>query len=266
MEDSYFAKTILGQCISKYLNAKKFTDGVEYNSFLVVVIRMLVLIYDELDIITPYKTGSEELLDSNLSKYGFEYENIISFKSALQRYSLNPNPEDYVKIEKLLIDMFAKKKATIDLTDKQIKDFRKLVSSNESENPMIISENFAMTSNPTELIDYFDNAMKENQRTVIAKAKELLNMGAYAALNYTLDDINAMSPDEVDEINKKVYMHFNIKDTAINKKYLLDKAVYDLNHPKPAYSTGNGFVDMLFFLSILVTVILIIVVITIILV
>ncbi len=261
--ESYFASTVLGECISKYLNSKNNPEGILYNSFFVVVVRLLVLIYDELDIVTPYNTGSEELLNSNLAKYGFEYENIINFKAALQRYKLNPNQVDYVAIEKYLIDMFTKKKLTLDLKEEEIQSFRKLVSSPEANNALIISDNFMMTKDPCEIINYFDEMMKDNQKVVIAKAKELLNMGAYQALNYSLDDINAMSAEEVEAINKQVYAHFNIKDTAINKKYLLDKAVYDLNHPIPAYSTGNGFVDMLFFLSILATIVLVIAVVTI---
>lgn len=261
--ENYFTNTILGECISKYQNSKNDPEGIEYNSFFVVVVRLLVLIYDELDIITPYKTGSEELLNSNLAKYGFEYENIINFKAALQRYSLNPNCEDYTKIEKYLVDMLAKKKQAFKLSNEDTEKFRKLISSPYAENTLIISDNYLMTKDPNEIINYFDNKMKENTEVVIAKAKELLNMGAYQALNYSLDDINAMSAEEVDEINKRVYAHFNIKDSAINKKYLLDKAVYDMNHPTPAYSTGNGFVDMLFFLSILATIVLIIAVISI---
>ena len=263
MEESYFAKTILGKCINDYLNSKNDPNGIAYNSFFVVIVRMLILIYDELDIVTPFKTGNEELLNSNLAKYGFAYENIIDFKAALQRYSLNPNSSDYIAIEKYLIDMFAKKKLTLDLTAEQIMAFQSIISSPEADNPLIIADNFAMTSDPNEILNYFNQAMVENQKTVIAKAKELLNMGAYQALNYSLDDIEAMSPEEVDELNKRVYMHFNIKDTAINKKYLLDKAIYDLNHPTPAYSTGNGFVDMLFFLSILATIGLVVAVVTI---
>ena len=65
-----------------------------------------------------------------------------------------------------------------------------------------------------------------------------------------------------DEVNKKVYSYFDINANAINKNYLLDKAVFDHNHPKPALSTGNGYVDILFFLSIVATVGMIILLIT----
>ena len=263
MKEGYFTNTILGKCINSYLNSKNEPDGIEYNSFLTVVVRMLVIIYGELDILTPFKTNDEDLLNLNLTKYGYEYENIVNFKNYLQHYSLNSSSEDYLKIEKSLIDMFAKKKTTIDLKEEEINEFRKIVSSPEASNPLIISDNFLMTNNPNELLYYFEETLKKSHKVVIAKAKELLNLGAYQALNYSFDDVNAMSAEEIEELNKKVYAHFNIKDTAINKKYLLDKAVYDLNHPIPNYTTGNGYVDMLFFLSILATIILVIVVLTI---
>lgn len=262
MEESSLSNTTIGKCIAKYLNSKATPDGIEYNSFFVVIVRLLILIYGELDIITPYNSNNEELLNDNLAKYGYEDEKVLNFKIVLDRYSLNPNSSDYVALEKILIDMFLKKRNALDISDLEINEFRKLISSPEACNPLIISDNYLMTSNPNEIINYFDDKLKTTSKIVIVKAKELLNMGAYQALNYSFDDITAMSAEEVDEINKKIYAHFNIKDTAINKKYLLDKAVYDMNHPMSAYSTGNGFVDMLFFLSILATIILVIAVVT----
>ena len=98
----------------------------------------------------------------------------------------------------------------------------------------------------------------------VERVKETLNLEAYEILKYSLDDIENMDADELDKVNKEVYGYFDINENAINKKYLLDKAIFDYNHPKPAFSTGNGFVDILFFLSIVATLAMVIMVVTVI--
>ena len=121
-----------------------------------------------------------------------------------------------------------------------------------------------MSKDPLLIVNYFDKQLSEHQKKEIAKVKETLNLEAYEILKYSLEDIDAMNAEQLDKVNKEVYGYFDINENAINKKYLLDKAVFDYNHPKPAFSTGNGFVDILFFLSIIATLAMIIIVITII--
>ena len=114
------------------------------------------------------------------------------------------------------------------------------------------------------IVNYFDNQLSEHQKIEVERVKETLNLEAYEILKYSLDDIENMDADELDKVNKEVYGYFDINENAINKKYLLDKAIFDYNHPKPAFSTGNGFVDILFFLSIVATLAMVIMVVTVI--
>ena len=53
MKDN-FINEAFSKAINDYLESKDSKDGILYNSFLVVVIRMLIIIYGELDIINPY--------------------------------------------------------------------------------------------------------------------------------------------------------------------------------------------------------------------
>lgn len=264
MEDGKFTNNVLANAIGEYLQSKGSPEGITFNSFFVVVVRKLILIYDELDIIMPYNAGNEEILDFNLSKYGYPKENINAFKDILARYATNSTSEDFVLIEKMLIDMFMKKKVTLEVSDEEISAFRDLVASPSAENPLVISYNFLMANNPVEVIEYFENALITNVKAEPVKEKELLNLGAYEILKYSLEDIRNMDADNLDRVNQRVYDHFNINANAINKKYLLDKAVYDFNNPKPSYSSGNGYVDILFFMAIIATITMIIIVLTII--
>ena len=262
MEKGSFVNEAFTFAIKEYLDSKKDQEGIKYNSFFTVVIRLLTLIYDELDIINPFYFNNEESLNTNLKKYDYSDENIKKFKDALQNYYGKETEEGFTFIQKCLVDMFIKKYISLKLSDEEISNFRSLLYSPYSSNPLIVSYNFFMTKKPNEILNYFDKCLADNAKKEIVKPKETLNLGAYEILKYSLEDIKAMSSDELDEVNKKVYSYFDINDNAINKKYLLDKAVFDFNHPKQALSTGNGYVDILFFLSIIATVGMIILVIT----
>lgn len=254
MEEDIFINEAFTYAIKEYLESKKQPEGIKYNSFFVVIIRLLTIIYDELDILNPYYLNNEQSLINNLKKYGYPEENINEFRRSFQRYYENESETNFIKIQKMLIDMFVKKKLTLNISQEEIKGFRELLYSPYASDSLIVSYNFLMSKDPFEVIKYFDKQMLENNKKVISKPKETLNLEAYEILKYSLEDIKAMNSEELDEVNKKVYNYFDINANAINKGYLLDKAVFDYNHPKTSLSTGNGYVDILFILAIISTI------------
>ncbi|MBE6148334.1 MAG: hypothetical protein E7167_02430 [Firmicutes bacterium] len=262
MDSGIFINEAITSAINEYLRNKKNPEGIKFNSFFVVIIRLLTIIYDELDILNPFYLDNEVSLDNNLKKYGYPQEDINEFKKTLQRYYENEGENNFLKIQKMLIDMFAKKKIAIKVSETEIERFKSLLYSPYAQNPLLVSYNFLMAKDPFEVIKYFEKQMAENNKKVVSKPKETLNLEAYEILKYSLEDIKAMNSEELDEVNKKVYSYFDINANAINKNYLLDKAVFDHNHPKPAFSTGNGYVDILFFLSIVATLGMVILLIT----
>ena len=251
--DSIFVNEAFSEAINDYLSSKNKPEGVKYNSFAVVVIRLLMIIYDELDILNPYYLNNEQSLNDNLEKYGYSYTKICEFKKAFQRYFENENSEDFIGIQKMLIDMFAMKTKSMKVDDVVISNFKDLLYTPSSSSMLITSYNYLMASNPNEISEYFDKVISANKYHKPEKPKKTLNIDAYEILKYSLEDIKGMSADELDQVNKKVYNYFDINENAINKDYLLDKAVYDFNNPKPSFSTGNGYVDILLILSIIVT-------------
>ena len=74
--EPYFINEAVDKAINDYMSSKDKKEGVLYNSFLVVVIRMLISIYGELDIINPYQIKNEDALRNNLMKYAASKENI----------------------------------------------------------------------------------------------------------------------------------------------------------------------------------------------
>lgn len=262
MKREVFINNGINYAINEYLKYKNTPEHMNYNAFLVVIVRLLVIIYDELDIITPYYLNSENSFDTNLRKFGYPNLEIQEFKSLLNQFYDEPSEHLFITIQEMVIDMLSYKKRMIDLDKKDISQFRGLLFSEEACNPLIVSYNFFMTNKENYIINYFEDMLNKNYKETKIKDKDLLTMSAYELLNYNENQIANMNADEVDEVNKKVYNYLNINANAINRKYLVNKAVYDLNHPKPAMSTGNGYVDILFVLSIIATVSLIIFVIT----
>lgn len=262
MNNTIFVNAGFTSAVNDYLNNKSIPEGIKYNSFLVVVIRMLTIIYDELDIINPFYLNNEMSLDSNLQKYGYSHSKVMEFKEKIQSFYEKENDSDFIEIQKMLIDMFMKKKVILNISDTEIETFKQLLYSPSSANPLMVSYNFLITNTPFKVIEYFDASLTQNIKRKSDKPKETLNLEAYELFKYSLEDIKNMSSDELDTINKKIYNYFQVNENAINKTYLLDKAVYDFKNPKPSYSTGNGYVDILFIMGLVATLGMIILLIT----
>ena len=82
MTDKYvFINDALNEAIVTYVKGKKKIHSKEYNSFLSCVMRMLVIIYGEEDIIKSYSTKDFKLFDNTLTKYGYSIENVNKFKT-----------------------------------------------------------------------------------------------------------------------------------------------------------------------------------------
>lgn len=255
MNKEIFISESFTNSINQYLRCKNKPDGIEFNSFLVVLVRILVIIYDELDIVNPFYLNKEEVLYRNLQKYGYPRNSIVSFFNMFNKFDENPSEKVFIELQKSVVDMFSKKKKAIKVSSGEIEKIKGLLFSPDACNSLIVSYNFMMTKNPYEVMNYFITKISEEENEVKSvRKKEFLNLEAYEILRYSLDEIEKMSVDELDAVNKKVYNFFNINVNAINKEYLLNKAVYNYSHPKSAFSTGNGYVDILFYLAITATI------------
>lgn len=263
-----FINEAFNQAINDYLKSVEQPKGVIYNSFLVIVIRMLIVLYSELDIVNPLVINDEDLLKSNLTKYGFSKYQLDIFFSDLQVYYdiekeqkdkivKKPNPY-FISVQKLLIDMLIAKKLNFQLKEKEVQDFYNLLYTPYSPNPLQVSYNFLMAEDVLEIDRYFRQQMKENVKQVKTREKHYLNVKAYELLNYSMNDLYQMDANEVDKINSQVYDYFKIRENAINKEYLLDKAIEAIEKENNKVTSGNGYVDILLVLSIICTIIMVV--------
>src|SRR5699024_202126 len=128
-----FVNEAFTKAIDDYLKNADNVQGIIYNSFLVVVVRMLVCIYSELDIVNPLVIVDEELLYKNLTKFGYSRDSLNIFFSNLQLYYdiSQKNQQNSQKeknpyfefVQKDLIDMFIVKKVNFYLTEEEVKTF-----------------------------------------------------------------------------------------------------------------------------------------------
>lgn len=266
--DKVFINNAFSKAVNNYTKSNDNVQGVMYNSFLVVVIRSLISIYSELDIINPMVIGDEELLKENLAKFGYDKTDIEVFLSNLQLFDdfeiLNEtnnvkkkNPY-FLLIEKDLINMLIKKKLNFFITEHELKVFYDLLYTPNSTNPLRVSYNYLMSNDEWEIDNYFKTEMKNNVKVVLPKEKHLLNPKAYEILNYNIEDIKNMSETEINKINSLVFDYFKIRENAINKEYLLEKAIEAMEREKDKITSGNGYVDILLVLSVIITIVMVV--------
>ena len=261
---SVFINEALTKAIDNYLQSCDNPQGVTYNSFLVVVIRMLIVIYSELDIVNPISIQNEELFKDNMAKYGYTKNRVNLFLEHLNNYYLieKTNQEKTIKlrneyfiiVQKDIIDMFIAKKMNYQITEEETKKFYELLYTPNTPNPLRVSFNFLMADNVMEVSNYFQKQMQDNVKKIIPQEKHYLNIKAYELLNYSMDDIRDLDSKEIDKVNRQVYDYFKIRENAINKEYLLDKAIEAIERENNKVTSGNGYVDALLVLSVLATV------------
>lgn len=271
-----FVNEAFSKAVDNYLKSSDNVQGVMYNSFMVVVIRMLVCMYSELDIVNPMVVGDTDLLYKNLTKFGYSKDSLNIFFSNLQLFydiettndssdKKQKNPY-FVMIQKDLVDMFIAKKLNFYLTEDEVREFYDLLYTPFSKNPLRVSYNFlASTINGNDVMEidnYFKTQMRENVKVVMPKEKHFLNVKAYELLNYSMDDLNKMDSNEIERVNNQVYDYFKIRENAINKEYLLEKAIEAIEREKNKVTSGNGYVDILLVMSVICTIIMVVGIIT----
>lgn len=268
---TYFINEALDKAVNNYLVSKNNKEGILYNSFLVVVIRMLINIYGELDIVVPFNTKNELVFDTNLMKFGANKKLIDDLKLLIDgfykidlRNETSIRREDnyyFIEVQKKLIDLFDIKRLNFDVSDKEIKDFFDLLYTPGTSNPLRLSYNYLNAENIYEVAEYYKNKMAVSKEKP-KEEKNLLNFDVYNYFNVSISDLSKMKKQEIDDLNNEIYKKLDVKDNAINKDYLLKEKINNLKSMSNPITTGNGYVDILFIMSIIVTVIMSVVIFT----
>ena len=180
------------------------------------------------------------------------------FECENEKKSIKEKNPYFIIVQKELVDMLIKKKLNFYLVEKEVKDFYDLLYTPFSMNPLRVSYNFLMANDVLEVDRYFKKEMKDNVKVILPKEKHFLNAKAYEILNYSFDQVKDLDSADVDKINSQVYDYFKIRENAINKEYLLEKALETLERENNKVTSGNGYVDILLIMSIICTVLMVI--------
>ena len=256
-----FINPVLSHAIEMYLKYKDHPEDPNFSEFTVVVVRTLVFIYGELDILNPYITHNEHMMggfDSNITKYGFSIDALTDFKNQFlkfveeQQKNIRPNSA-FIKIQKYLIDMYSYKQKSMNLPIDQLMLFKKYLYI--PENSEKIAEINRYLINPQEIIGYLNSKIYETNHNFILEPvkRETLNTDAYILLGYNMNQINNLNDTDLKAVNEQIYRFFRVDSNSPNSKELLDKAVNYYKRYGNRITTGNGYVDFLLFASIAAT-------------
>jgi len=264
MGEYIFINPTFTSAINMYMTYKQAGDNPVFSSFPVMVIRALIAIYGELDIINPFRTNNENRMggfDTNITKFGFSNQSLQNFKESFQKYSemkqIKQYPNIYfLKIEKHLIDMFCYRKKSVSITEAQIEEFKKLIYLSTNPNPIMQQELKQNVIDTLELDRYFQSKIFETNHDfkILPYKKNTLLPDAYLLLGYTLDTIAQMDENTLNQLNIKILNFFHIEPNEPNQNERLQEAITYYKRYGNALTSGNGYVDMLLLLSVIATI------------
>lgn len=258
-----FINDVINKAIEDYLKYKQMPDNEAFSRFPVLAIRTLIYIYGELDIINPYITRNEQSMggfDSNLMKYGFTKDKIEDFKDSFLRYEKDltnqtiPN-EGLISIEKYLMEMYLLKEKSMHLTKDDEALFNSYLYFPENTNQTVQNNLFLIGDNPSYLKRYFQSIAFETRHNFSFEEVRRVTFPplAYQVLGYNMTQVNALNDIDLKKVNENVLNFFRINPDEENKEEMLLKAISYYQKYGNRLTSGNGYVDLLLFLSILVT-------------
>lgn len=258
-----FINDVINKAIEDYLKFKATPANPMFSTFPVMAIRTLIYIYGELDIINPYITRNEQSLggfDGNLTKYGFPEEKVEDFKNAFLKYqeSLTKNVipnEGMVMIQKYLMEMYLMKEKNMHLDITLEEEFKSYLYFSSNPNPYIQKDLPLLGNYANQLQSYFQSiAFEMHHNFSLEEERRIIYpYVAYQVLGYNINQINALSDIDLKKVNDNVLNFFRINKEEPNKEDMLLKAISYYQKYGNRLTSGNGYVDMLLFLSVLVT-------------
>ena len=172
----------------------------------------------------------------------FTIQDNDNYGNRLQNYAL----------QKVLIDLFTLKRVNYGLSPNESANFFALLYTPGCNNALRISYNYLNADDIYEVANYFQQANQIPSKVVQEEKKDLFNMDVYKIFNLSLTDLSKMSSNEIKTLNTEIYEAFDISENAINRDYLLQEKLREIKRQNEPL-TGNGYVDILLIMSIIVT-------------
>lgn len=165
MENNVFLNKAFNESFKLYIDNKDKVDSLEYNSFMCVVVRLLVMIYGEDDIINYYKAYDENSFNTLMLKYGCSVEDYSSLVNNYGKYynfglkqekkAIKKKNKYFNLVQKSLIDLLVLKNKVEPIDQELIKEFYDLLFTANSKDFYRKSVAVLQAYNPYEIDDYF---------------------------------------------------------------------------------------------------------------
>lgn len=239
-----FVNESINNAINNYFKFKEKPTCLEFNTFPVVVARIIVFLYGELDISNCLKTNNEHGMggfDMNICKFGYPEEELSKFKSNFQKYyDLEKKNKDLAiksknvfmdLVQKNLIDMFFYKKVMMNLTENETKEFYDLLFTTRSSN--LYKQSYALLmSNSPEEVDYYFNFKLfrlENKYSFVLHKMNLLDMKIYNFFGLSNDVVASFNQKQINGVNSQMFSYFGIEQ---DDSFKLEKLVTAINNTR----------------------------------
>lgn len=267
MKDKEFVNKAIEKAIKTYIEAKDKPNSLLYNSFLVVTIRILALIYGKTDILNPYYLGNSGVFFQNLSKYGVEAEVIALFKEdflAFYEFEIKnekrkiklQNPY-FKKVLKYLIDMFVAKKRNGKVTFNEEEKFLDLIYTTHTKNAYRISYAYLNLDDIKYTEKYYYSKLNEMDMTreldLDKTIRTKLNLEALSMIGVNLSNLENMSEKDIEKAKKEVYNYFEVDSSNVSSENELSEKINYYKMYGKKVTSGNGYVDILLLMSVIVT-------------
>ena len=239
-----FVNEAMSNAINNYFKYKDQPNRLGFNTFDVVVARVIVWLYGELDITNCIKTMNEHGMggfDMNICKFGYPQEELVKFKDNFQKYYeidlknrnlaiKEKNP--YMDIvQKNLVDMFFYKKKMMNLDNNQTKEFYDFLFSIKSNDFYKQTQALLMSEDPYDIVYYFNLKMFrfDNHYSFYLYKLDVLDMAIYDFFNVPSEDVEQFSQKQINSVNSQIYGYYQIDESDPNK---VDKLIAAINNTK----------------------------------
>ena len=235
-----FVNNAINDSIVMYYQTKDKPLSLAYNSFLVTIMRIIIMLYGELDITNCYHTKNEKGMggfDTNLTKYGYPESELEKFKTNVEKYYefdirqskmhiKRKNPY-FNRVQKNLVDLIFAKNKKVPFDGKKAHELFNLLFTAESKDFYRRTFALAYAKDPFEVSKYFRKQMylMSNKLMFVPIVKRQLPNGIYELLNVNTEIIPTLTQKQVDNINKQIYNYYQVDERDFDKDAKLMEAI-----------------------------------------
>lgn len=267
MKNEFFINESFTKALNDYLASENNPDSILFNSFYVVVIRVLSLIYGKTDLFNPYYLQNKLALINNLSKFGMSDSRVMMFFKELDDFykidleNNNKNIKEknpyFNEVLKYLVDMFLLKKENGEVSFQEEADFLDLIYTSHTKNPYRISYSYYMSEDMNFIEKYYYTRVNGLEVTTNLELDKRIsgsiNLEALNLMGISLSKLKNMSDEEIRKAKDESYNYFMVDADNPNRDEELKSSIDFYKNYGRRVTTGNGYVDFLLLISVIVT-------------